>query len=210
MPSENVPAWAVEKADAIVERFADRLGTWQGYPLRDAIAGAIAAERASGAAGRIPVNAFHVTCPHCAAPFDVTPAAGTTVGVVAGEADHEIAAEVWQLARLTPVRAVDHIARALASAHAAGEEKGREAELRTDCDLRAHYAARLGMDDPKSCWDDIVSAAEEKGRREMREEAARVLEHSAFFESFEREVVAIRTLPTTPPTNPLPATGGEE
>lgn len=34
-----------------------------------------------------------------------------------------------------------------------------------DAALRAHYADRLGMDDPKACWDDIVAAAEAHGAR---------------------------------------------
>lgn len=47
--------------------------------------------------------------------------------------------------------------------------EGETDALRVDGDLRAYYAARLDIGDPKACWDDIVRAAEEKGRREMRD-----------------------------------------
>jgi hypothetical protein len=67
-------------------------------------------------------------------------------------------------------RAVEAIATTLASthteAHAAGKEEGREEQERIEGDLRAHYAARLGLSDAKSCWDDLMDAAKEEGLTE--------------------------------------------
>lgn len=54
---------------------------------------------------------------------------------------------------------VDLIARAIARA----EERGQEKEEQTIANLRAFYAEKLDIGDPKACWDDIVSAAEERG-----------------------------------------------
>ena len=55
----------------------------------------------------------------------------------------------------------------LAHALAAAESRGQEREERAIANLRADYADKLGIGDPKACWDDIVSAAERKGSDEI-------------------------------------------
>lgn len=65
---------------------------------------------------------------------------------------------------------------ALLCALDAAREEGRQSchddRDHADSDIRAHYAASLGMqwdEDTTPCWDDVVEAARESGRREMRD-----------------------------------------
>ena len=65
----------------------------------------------------------------------------------------------------------EDLARALDAAREQGRRVGTEEEQRGDVAVRRHYATRLGIldpDDSTPCWDDIVDAAREQGRREER------------------------------------------
>lgn len=116
-------------------------------------------------------------------PTDPTPAdlkrARALVAAILEESAAEQPDDVWQIK-------INDVARALATArtdadaagYARGRADGERSVLDVDTLARADYARRLGIlddEDSTPCWDDVIAAAEAKGRAEGLREAANLV-----------------------------------